>query len=146
MTPTRDDYVRPIILAVALMTGAEFFYLFVFGIMLFPAGPFAGKLIWTLTCGIAMGSVVGALTIGLVIGRRGATAALLASAAIFSGVGIYCSFLCAGIDAKFNYFGGREHKTLFVFSGVLPALAGGLLYGWLLHSMPGRAILRRFGI
>ena len=146
MTLAREDIIRPIVVAVALMMAGEAVYLIVFGVVLFPDGPFAGKLIWTFTCGIAMGSVAAALTIALVIGRMTARAALLASAAAFAAVGVYCSFLCLGIDAKFNYFGGPQHRDLFVYAGIIPSLAGGLLYGWLLFSESGRALVRRFGI
>ena len=146
MTRSHHDYVRPIVVAIVLMAGAEFFYLFVFGVALFPDGPFIGKLIWTLTCGVAMGSVVAALTIMLVIGRLAGPPALFASGLTFAVVGIYCAFLCSAIDAKFNYFGGREHGSLFVLLGVIPAFAGGLFYGWLLYSAPGRSILQRLGI
>ncbi len=41
--------------------------------------------------------------------------------------------LCSRIDARFGYFGGDENTGLFIAAGVLPALAGGALYGWLLY-------------
>ena len=53
---------RIFIIAVTLTTAAEIVYFTVWGLYLFPEGNVAGKLVWTLTCGIAMGLVIGALT------------------------------------------------------------------------------------
>lgn len=44
---------------VLLTTVAEVFYLVVWGVTLFPSGGLAGNAIWTVTCGIATGSVIG---------------------------------------------------------------------------------------
>ncbi|WP_300513368.1 hypothetical protein [Aliiroseovarius sp.] len=123
--------------AIALTSLAELFYFLVWGMLLFPTGSLAGKAVWTATCGIAMGAVVGSLTLLLVEGRFSGRAAIGASAAIMAAVGSYCAWLCSRIDARFDYFGGGENGGLFILSGVLPALAGGLLYGWWLHGRGG---------
>ncbi|MEK6216385.1 MAG: hypothetical protein N2B03_04110, partial [Boseongicola sp.] len=86
------------------------------------------------TCGIAMGSVIGAATLLLVERRASGNAAIWAGAAIVTFVGSYCAWLCSRIDAKFDYFGGPENGVLFILSGVIPAVAGGLLYGWWLYG------------
>ena len=118
-------------LAILMTTVAEILYLIVWGMWLFPDGSWLGKLVWTLTCGLALGAVMGALTL---IWRA---AALWIAAASVLVVGSYCAWLWSRIDAHFDYFGGPENSVLFITSGVLPALAGGLLFGWLLYRWPG---------
>ena len=122
--------------AIALTTLAELFYLVVWGMVLFPAGSWPGKAVWTMTCGLAMGSVIGGLTLLWVEGRHEAAGAILRAAVVVAGVGSYCAWLCSRIDARFNYFGGPENGALCIASGVLPALAGGLLFGWFLYRKP----------
>ncbi len=131
---TRWLFIRPIAFAVLMTVLAEAVYLIVWGLILFPEGSVAGKITWTLTCGIAMGSVIGAATIVLVTGRLEGVRAFWSAAIIFFTVGATCALLCSQIDARFNYFGGSEHAMLFVLSGVIPAAVGGLLYGWLLYG------------
>jgi hypothetical protein len=120
--------------AVLLTVLAELFYLTVWGMWLFPEGSLTGKVIWTLTCGLSMGAVIGAATLVWVEHWHGGNAALWRAALIVAAVGSYCAFLCSRIDARFGYFGGDENTGLFIAAGVLPALAGGLLYGWLLYG------------
>ena len=125
--------------AIALTTVAEVIYLVVWGMVLFPAGDWAGKIVWTLTCGLAMGAVIGALTLLWVEPRYTGRSALLRSALVVIVVGSYCAWLCSRIDIRFGYFGGSEETTLFILSGVIPAVLGGLFYGWIV------ARPRRFG-
>ena len=123
-------------LAILMTAASEIFYLIVWGTWLFPEGSWLGKLVWTLTCGIAMGAVMGAVTLLLAEPRRGQPAAFWIAAASVAVVGSYCAWLCSRIDAQFDYFGGSEHSIHFITSGVLPALAGGVLFGWLLYLRP----------
>ena len=124
-------------LAILMTTVAEILYLIVWGMWLFPDGNWLGKLVWTLTCGLALGAVMGALTLIWAEPRRERAAALWIAAVSVLVVGSYCAWLCSRIDARFDYFGGPENSDLFITSGVLPALAGGLLFGWLLYRWPG---------
>lgn len=140
----RSEYVRPIVLAAAMTVLAEAFYLAVWGMVLFPGGSLASKFVWTLTCGIAMGSVIGAATVVLISGKVYGMFAILTAALIFFIVGSACAVLCSRIDAHLGYFGGEEHATLFVLGGVIPAAFGALLYGWLLFSKTGRSLMGRF--
>lgn len=119
--------------AVLLTTLAELFYLTVWGVWLFPQGSLTGKVVWTLTCGLAMGAVIGAGTLVWVEPRHRGLAALWRAAVIVAAVDSYCALLCSRIDARFGFFGGAENSGLFIAAGVLPALAGGALYGWLLY-------------
>lgn len=49
--------------AVVLNSIAEGVYVIVWGVILFPGGRLVGKAMWTATCGVAMGAVVGAATL-----------------------------------------------------------------------------------
>lgn len=124
--------------AVLLTTVAELFYLIVWGMWLFPSGSLVGKVIWTLTCGVAMGGVIGAATLLWAEPLYGRRAAIWRAAAVVFAVGSYCAWLCSTIDARFAYFGGSDNSWLFITSGLVPALVGGVLYGWLLY---GRGVL-----
>lgn len=132
---TRDKPIpRPLLIvgsAIALTTAAEIFYLVVWGMVLFPAGGWAGKVVWTLTCGLAMGAVIGTLTLLWVEPRYTGQSALLRAALVVVVIGSYCAWLCSRIDIRFGYFGGAEESSLFILSGVIPAVLGGLFYGWI---------------
>lgn len=123
-------------LAILLTTAAEAVYLVVWGMWLFPGGSWLGKLAWTLTCGIAMGAVMGTVTLVWAEPRRDRAAAFWIAAGSVAVVGSYCAWLCSRIDTRFDYFGVPEHGVLFIASGVLPAIAGGLFYSWLLYGRP----------
>ncbi len=142
----RSDYLRLVRVAVGLTVAVEVFYLIVWGVILFPEGPFLSKLVWITTCGVAMGSVIAVLTIAFVVGRLDGKAAMFASAGIVFAVGTFCTFLCSRIDVAMNLWGGAAQTTLFIWGGMIPALAGGLFYGWLLYTETGRSLLTRLGI
>lgn len=38
---------------------------------------------------------------------------------------------------EIDYFGGAENSVLFIWSSVIPAIAGGLLYGWWIYGRGG---------
>ena len=121
-------------IAISMTTLAEFLYLTVWGFWLFPDGNLITKIIWTTICGIAMGTVIGAATLVFVEGVYNDQKAILISGLVMAAVGTSCAVLCSQIDQNLNYFGGRDHPMMFVLSGMIPAVVGGLLYGWLLYS------------
>ena len=140
---TRDEFVQPIVVATALTFGGEMLILLVWGVWLFPGGGLLPKFVWTATCGIAMGATIGALTILFVAGRLwGRTAALVAAGLSF-GVLSFCTILCYRLDLALDLFGARPAPTFFVAGGLIPALLGSGLYGWLLHSQTGSSLLAR---
>jgi hypothetical protein len=112
--------------------------------VLFPQGPLLSKLMWTLTCGITMGCLIAVLTIVLVVGRLHGKAAFFTCAGILFLTGTGCAFLCSRIDAVMNYFGGPENTQLFIMSGIIPSVIGGLVYGWLLYSDTGQSVMARY--
>jgi hypothetical protein len=121
-------------LSVGMTTLAESGYFLIWGILLFPEGNLAGKAVWTASCGIAMGSVIGGAILLFVEGRLRRAGAVAVTTAIVLAVGSYCAWLCSRLDSRFGYFGGPEHGTLFLLAGIVPALIGGLLLGWLLYG------------
>lgn len=123
-----------VVSAIAMTLGAEFFYLIVFGMVLFPTDDITPKIVWTMTCGIAMGAVIGTGVLLAVQNHWSEAVRFLVPAGIVAIVGSYCAWLCSWIDASFNYFGGAENPVLFVLSGVLPAIAGGAIYGWIVKD------------
>ena len=40
----------------------------------------------------------------------------------------------ANLAISRDYFGGAENGALFIMSGVIPAILGGLLYGWWVYG------------
>ena len=130
---------RIFIIAVTLTTAAEIVYFTVWGLYLFPEGNVAGKLVWTMTCGLAMGLVIGALTYLWVEERFQGGEAVWGAALVMAAVGSYCAWLCSKVDAHLGFFGGDENATLFILSGVIPAILGGLLYGWLVYGKSAKA-------
>lgn len=73
----RSEFVRPIVLALALTVLGEVLIFGIWGVLLFPEGNLLRKLGWTLTCGVAMGAAIGALVNVVVTGRLTALRAVL---------------------------------------------------------------------
>ena len=130
---------RLFLVAVGLTAFAELFYFVVWGMYLFPGGNILGKLVWTSTCGVVMGLAIGGLTYLFVENRLSGGQAIIGAALSMAAVGSYCAWLCSRIDARFDYFGGPENTGLFILSGVIPAILGGLLYGWLVYGRRGQS-------
>jgi hypothetical protein len=72
-------------------------------------------------------------------------AATTAGAVCFS-VLAFCTFLCYRLDHVLGLFGAREAPVLFIAGGLVPALLGSALYGWLLHSHKGATLLARVSL
>ncbi|MBB3066063.1 hypothetical protein [Limibacillus halophilus] len=143
---TRQDTIRPLLLATAMTLGAEAVYLVVWGLLLFPEGSIAAKFAWAAICGLGMGMTIGGLTLVMVSGRLEGGRAFIWSVAIFSLVGVICTLLCATLDAKLALFGGPKWQGLFLVSGILPAIFAGFFYAWSLWRPAGRLFLLRFGL
>ena len=142
----RAQFVRPIVVAMALTIFGELLILYMWGIALFPAGSLASKLVWTVTCGIAMGATIGSLVNVFVTGRIRPRIAALISSLIYFAVLSFCVGLCYQIDLSLRLFGAVEAPALFILGGLIPALLTSVLYGWLLHSARGQAALARVGL
>ncbi|MDA1098592.1 MAG: hypothetical protein O2967_06355 [Proteobacteria bacterium] len=133
-TLDRHKLLKPVYVATALTLFAEAVYFVIWGVVLFPEGSLVGKLIWTLTCGVGMGVVIGIATILLVGEKRNPTISIITAAATMAIIGSNCGILCSLIDERFDYFGGPENTTLFIVGSVFLAIVGGALYGWLVYA------------
>ena len=142
---TRKDSTRPITVAVTLTLLGETFYFVVWGLILFPEGETWVKAVWTATCGVGMGTTVGALVIWSVVGRLKDRTGGVVAGVIYFGVLAYCSFLCAGIGEASGYFGAHTHHALFIWAGLVPAFVSSFAYGWVLFSARGNRLLDRVG-
>lgn len=143
---TRLEFVRPIVVVTALTLGGEMMIFLIWGLGIFPDGELLPKFVWTATCGVAMGATIAALTILLVTGRLEGRRAAAAAGVISFAVLAFCTFLCYRLDLSLDLFGARAAPELFVSGGLVPALLGSALYGWLLHARRGASLLARLGL
>lgn len=120
--------------AVSMTLAAELFLLTVWGLWMFPGGNLFSKFVWAIVCGIAMGALISLAILIFVEGVFQEIKAIIAAAGIVTLIGSLCAILCSQIDLRFNYFGGESHTLMFILSGIIPAIFGGFLYGWLLYS------------
>ncbi len=142
----RSDLVRPIAVAIVFTLVGEVLIFLIWGIGIFPKGTLWRKLVWTITCGVAMGATIGALVNLFVTGRLRTRTAAVTAAAIYFSVLAFCIGLCFEIALSVNYFGAREAPVLFIPGGLIPALVTSFGYSWLLYSDSGEAILTRVGL
>lgn len=142
----RQEFVRPIVLAIFFTLAGEILIFLLWGVVLFPAGTLWRKLAWTMVCGLAMGATIGALVNVFVTGRQSGRPAGIAAGALYFGVLSLCVLICYEIDHAIGFFGAHEEPLLFILGGLVPAAITAVAYGWLLHAENGRAILSRCGL
>ena len=146
MDVTRSDFTRPITVAITFTLFGEALIFLLWGVYLFPKGAIWHKAVWTGTCGLAMGATIGALVNVVVTGRMDGSTAAFWSGLLYFSVLALCTFLCFQIDlATGSHFGAWEAPLLFIAGGLIPALASGLVYSWLLYSETGANLLSRLG-
>lgn len=133
---TRLEALRPIVTAVGLTLFGEMAILPLWGAWLSPGGPVWPKLLWTATFGVAMGAMIGALTILFVGGRMQNTAG-----AIYTGERTYCTFLCFTIDPTLGLLAAREAPAMFILGRLISAAASAPTYVWLAVSDHGGRLL-----
>ncbi|MCB2092109.1 MAG: hypothetical protein KDF58_11715 [Alphaproteobacteria bacterium] len=145
---TIKGYLRPLKFAILFSVLGEAVIFLVWGVILYPEGSILHKFLWTIVfCGLGMGSAGGAFISLYVVGRFTGIKALVACGLI-SGVllGLFCNYLCFNLDMHFNYFGGASTPGLFIWSGIIMAVAGGMLVGWLCFTKTGNTWLDKLGI
>ncbi|WP_108651376.1 hypothetical protein [Dongshaea marina] len=90
----------------------------IYGLYLFPGHP-AQTLLWSLTCALAMGAVLGGgiIILGLDKGAKGWVfpLVLLVSLIVFS----LCNLVCYRLDLAFDYWGSVTHPWLFLGEALL---------------------------
>ncbi len=144
----RQRYLRPLIISIALSVTAEFIIFVVFGLILFPDGPWLNKLLWTIVfCGIGMGATVGTFINLFVVGRWQGWSAIVATTLLATIIlGIVCDLLCLNLDRPFLLFCVVKYSFFFVTGGILMAVVGGLIIGGLLFFERGQRLLSRLGL
>ena len=140
---TRLEALRPIVNAIGLTFFGEMGILLLWGLWLSPAGSIWPRLLWTATCGVAMGATIATLTIGFVVRRLKSRPALFAAGAIYIGVLTYCTFLCFAIDRNLGLFAAREAPDLFILGGLIPVAVSAPLLVWLAVSEHGARFFDR---
>lgn len=138
-------FTRPLYLAIILSTSIQFLNFMVFGVLLQGDGPLLPAFLWTVAIGgIGMGSVLGVLIDVIVIGNLHGRQAI--------GLTTLLSALTLGLVAKgFSWnlgiaaqgLGLSQWPLLYLVSGLLMAVAGGALLGWLLFTPEGNRWLER---
>lgn len=146
-TPT-GRFRRPIVVCTVGTLLSELGLLLVFGLWLFPEGSVLGKALWTIAfCGIGMGLAVGTAIGWLVVGRYDGLRAILATTGLSVGIlGVGCNALCFSIDRQLNHFGAVDRPVLWLASGLVLSIVGGLLVGAILFSSRGQKLLNRLNL
>lgn len=144
----RGRFRRPIVVCTAGTLLSELGLLVVFGLWLFPAGSVVGKALWTIVfCGIGMGLVVGTAVGWLVVGRYDGIKAILATTGLSVAIlGVGCNALCFAIDRQLNHFGAVDRPVLWLASGLVLSIVGGLAAGAILFSRRGQKLLNRLNL
>lgn len=146
MENRRQEFVRPITVAIVFTLKGELLIFYIWGVRLLPEGIVWKKLVWTITCGVAMGATIGAFVNITVTGRlHGARGGVVATLVYFL-VLAFCTGLCYQIDLAMGFFGARESSLLFILGGLVPAFITSIAYSWLLFSAPGQSALSKIGL
>ena len=128
----------PLIFSILL----ELTYWLVWGIMWFP-GHIWEKLLWALSCGLGMGSVVGVISCMFIVGKLSNTKAIFGSFALVVLVGSFCTINCFLMDRQANLWGAVTNPNLFLISGFVGTLIGAILYSWLVFTPAGNQFIAR---
>lgn len=145
-SPARRHYVRPLVLAAMFTVVGETMVVVLWGFILYPGGGILSKLLLAAASAIVMAVAIG-LMVGFIVGGRfkGPVAAV-ASSLCYTIVLVAGILISYKIDMATDLFGVRRDPTLFVLTGVLPAISSAPLYGWLLHGELGKDLLARLGL
>ena len=143
----RAHYIRLLYVALFVSVIAELGLFIYFGIILETNGELLNKFMWAVVfCGLGMGSVFGVAIIIFVLDRMTgwfAVSMTTTIAIILFGV---CNLVCFKLDQTFNYFGGATNPQLFLTTGWLLSIIGGLLVGIFLFTDRGERILDQLGV
>ncbi len=144
----RAHYLRPIYVSLSLSVLAELGLFLYFGFAQNTDGHFLHKFLWSVVfCGVGMGSVFSVAIILFVLDRlEGWFAVFMTTTLAIILFGVGCNTLCYELDQKFNYFGGSTNSELFLYTGWLLSIIGGLFVGILLFTNRGEQLLDRLGI
>lgn len=147
-TLVRAHYFRPIYVAIPLSVFAALLSFLYFGFVQSDGKHLLHQFLWLVAfCGLGMGSVFSIAVMLLVLDRmEGGYAVFITTMIAIVLFGVACNALCFTLDQKFNYFGAINDPQLFLLSGWLLSIVGGIAVGSLLFTDRGGKILSLFGI
>ena len=143
---SRTDYVRPLAVAAVFTVAGEAMVFIVWELVHYPGGDVTAKLLWVTLAAMVLAAAIGFMVGFIVGGRYHGTVAAVVSSFCYATVLIAGILISYEIDMAKNLFGVRRDPELFVLTGILPAILTAPLYGWLLHSNLGKALLSRIGL
>ncbi|MCL9780221.1 hypothetical protein M9194_02095 [Vibrio sp. S4M6] len=144
---TSQDRARLMLLwAIGLSLFGEFVLWVVYGLVLYPGYPIT-TLIWAATCGLAMGSTMGALSYLLLSKLKLGRVAFFSGFAISAFVLSVCNVVCFVFAKQFALWGALASPINFLGGGFVGVLIGSVFYSWLLFSRSGNNFRHRlFGL
>ncbi len=143
----RAHYLRPLYVSLIVSVLAEVLLFLYFGVYATDGSELLNKFLWSVVlCGIGMGSVFGAAILIFVLDRMTEWFAVMMTTTIAIILFGVCNLVCFKLDQTFNYFGGATNPQLFLFTGWLLSIIGGLLVGILLFTDRGERILDQFEV
>ena len=131
-----NPYRQSLILAPLLSLAGEVFLWILYGLIWFPGRPWIA-LVWSSTCGLAMGATMGVFVCLLVVGMEKGRRAFLAAFTVSVGVLSACNLVCFAVDQKFNVWGAVDEPATFLLGGFVGVVVGGLAYSYLLFTENG---------
>ena len=142
----RTVYIRPMVLAAIFVVAGQIWVYAQWGAERESAGDLADSCLWN-----AIVTVITVMSIGLMSGfitgtrYEGFVAGVIA-ACCYVTVLTATILICFELDMTFGLFGmSRDPKEVIGVSLAL-VLAGAPVFGWILHSRPGKAALGRVGL
>jgi len=144
--PVGGSYIRPFALAaVFTVSGEAMLFMYWLGTR-YPDGDILANLFWTFASGVGMALAIG-LMVGFIVGGRyeGLIAGVISSFC-YATVLIAAILIIYEADVAMDLFEVRRNPMLFVLTAVVPIFLTAPLYGWLLHSDFGKALLTRIGL
>lgn len=142
----RTVYLRPILLAAMFIAVGQGVTYVKWGTIWTPDYDNSATWFWSAFISALAALAVGLMT-GLVAGRRydGAIAAGIA-ACCYATVLIAALLICFELDYSLELFEIRYEAKSFIIGSLFAVLASAPLFGWLLHSRAGKALLTRIGL
>lgn len=144
--PMWGAYIRPFAVAAAFTVPGEAMAFVYWGVVLYPGGDLATKLLWTAASGVGITVAIGLMVGFIVGGRYEGTIAGVISSFCYATVLIAATLISYEVDVAMDLFGVRHDPMRFVLTGVVPAFLTAPIYGWLLHGDAGEALLSRIGL
>lgn len=144
--PVGGNYIRPLALAAVFTVPGDVMLFMYWAGTRYPDGDILANLFWVFASGVGMALAIG-LMVGFIVGGRyeGAIAGVIASFC-YATVLIAAILISYEADVAMDLFEVRRNPVHFVITAVVPIFLTAPLYGWLLHSNAGKALLSRIGL